>query len=260
MAVAVLLSIGEFSTMTRLSRKALRHYHELGLLEPARIDPVSGYRYYDTAQVRPAQLIRRFRDLDMPVPEVKAVLEAPDDGARDEVVAAHLRRLESQLDRTCDAISALRGLLTSGVPPIRVEFRDVSPVRAAGISEVVGIGGVGGWYRDAVAELGAAVGTAAVGPLHGMYATELFSDDRGAATLYLPVDGEIAVAGRVRVVEIPAARLAVTVHEGTHDRADRTYGALGTYVAERGIGADGPVREVYLGDRMEICWPVTSES
>lgn len=40
--MAASLSIGEFSTMTRLSRKALRHYHEVGVLEPARIDPVSG--------------------------------------------------------------------------------------------------------------------------------------------------------------------------------------------------------------------------
>ncbi len=253
--MAVLLSIGEFSTMTRLSRKALRHYHDLGLLEPARIDPVSGYRYYDTGQVGAAQLIRRFRELDMPVPEVKAVLEAPDESARDEVVAAHLRRLESQLDRTRDAISALRGLLTSGPPAIRVEFREVPAVRAAAISEVVGIAGVDQWYRDAVAELEAVAGA---GPLHGMYATELFSDGVGAATLFVPVDADVAVSGRVRVVEVPAARMAVTVHEGTHDRADRTYGALGTYVAERGIGADGPVREVYLGDRMEIGWPVTS--
>lgn len=258
--MAVLLSIGEFSTMTRLSRKALRHYHELGLLEPARIDPVSGYRYYDTGQVRAAQLIRRFRDLDMPVPEVKAVLEAPDDSARDEVVAAHLRRLESRLDRTRDAISALRGLLSPGVAPIRVEFREVPAVRAAAISEVVGIAGVEQWYRDAEAEIGAVVGAVASGPLQGMYATGLFSDDLGAVTLFVPVEAELTVSGRVRVVEIPAARLAVTVHEGTHDRADRTYGALGTYVAERGIGADGPVREVYLGDRMEICWPVTSGS
>jgi DNA-binding transcriptional MerR regulator len=70
--VAARVTIGEFSTMTRLSRKALRHYHDLGLLEPAEVDPATGYRYYDTAQVEVARLIRRFRDLDMPVPELKS--------------------------------------------------------------------------------------------------------------------------------------------------------------------------------------------
>jgi len=39
------VSIGDFSVMTSLSRKALRHYHDLGLLVPAHIDPHSGYRF-----------------------------------------------------------------------------------------------------------------------------------------------------------------------------------------------------------------------
>jgi MerR-like DNA binding protein len=52
-----LLSIGEFSRMTFLSVKTLRHYHDTGLLAPARIDPSSGYRYYDVSQVTTAQVI-----------------------------------------------------------------------------------------------------------------------------------------------------------------------------------------------------------
>jgi MerR family regulatory protein len=39
------LSIGEYSRATCLSVKTLRHYHEVGLLEPAHVDPSSGYRY-----------------------------------------------------------------------------------------------------------------------------------------------------------------------------------------------------------------------
>ena len=75
--VDVLLSIGEFSKMTYLSVKALRHYHDVGLLEPALIDPATGYRRYSSDQVTTAQAIRRFRDLDMPIDDVRRVLEAP---------------------------------------------------------------------------------------------------------------------------------------------------------------------------------------
>jgi DNA-binding transcriptional MerR regulator len=63
--------------MTHLSVKALRHNHGLGLLEPAEIDPGSGYRFYEPSQVPIAQVIRRFRDLGMPLEEIKEVLEAP---------------------------------------------------------------------------------------------------------------------------------------------------------------------------------------
>ena len=65
---------------------------------------------------------------------------------------------------------------------------------------------------------------------------------------------------------VPAAHLAVAVHPGSHNDVDRTYASLGTYVAERNLGVDGPVREYYpvgaaqTADvtrwRTEICWPV----
>ena len=64
------LSIGEFSQITHLSVKTLRRYHEAGLLQPAEVDPHTGYRYYATTQVPTAQVIRRFRELGMPVREV----------------------------------------------------------------------------------------------------------------------------------------------------------------------------------------------
>lgn len=50
--MAVLLSIGDFSRMTYLSIKALRHYHDLGLLVPAHIDPVTREHLIAAAQAR----------------------------------------------------------------------------------------------------------------------------------------------------------------------------------------------------------------
>ena len=95
-----LLSIGDFSRMTHLSVKALRHYHDMGVLVPAAIDPFSGYRSYDTGQVPTAQVIRRLRDLNMPLDQIRAVLEASDVGERNQEIVAHLERMESQLAQT----------------------------------------------------------------------------------------------------------------------------------------------------------------
>jgi DNA-binding transcriptional MerR regulator len=67
------VSIGAFSRMTFLSVKALRHYHQIGLLEPTSVDPGSGYRHYSVAQVPVAQVIRRLRDLGMPLADVRRI-------------------------------------------------------------------------------------------------------------------------------------------------------------------------------------------
>ena len=60
--MAGMLSIGEFSRVVGMTVKALRFYHEEGLLVPAVVDPRSGYRYYDAAQVETARAIRFLRE------------------------------------------------------------------------------------------------------------------------------------------------------------------------------------------------------
>src|SRR5690242_10178670 len=105
------LAIGDFSRATFLSVRMLRHYHELGLLEPVDVDADSGYRRYAPEQIVTAQVIRRFRDLDMPLEDIRAVLDASDVETRNRVIANHLARLESNLARTEMAARELRDLL-----------------------------------------------------------------------------------------------------------------------------------------------------
>ena len=112
------LAIGDFSRATHLSVKTLRHYHRLGLLIPAEVDPGSSYRRYDTEQIPTAQVIRRFRDVDMPLEQIGAVLHAPDVDSRNELIAAHLARLEQDLLQTQEAVASLRGLLQGPSPAL----------------------------------------------------------------------------------------------------------------------------------------------
>jgi DNA-binding transcriptional MerR regulator len=55
------LAIGDFSRATQLSVKMLRHYHQIGLLEPVDVDRATGYRRYSIDQISTAQIIRRVR-------------------------------------------------------------------------------------------------------------------------------------------------------------------------------------------------------
>src|ERR1700679_3102400 len=105
------LAIGDFSRARHLSIKTLRHYHRVGLLEPAKVDPDTGHRRYTTEQIPTAQVIRRFRSLDMPLEEINAVIAAPGLAARNELIAGHLARLEVTLARTQEATASLRDLL-----------------------------------------------------------------------------------------------------------------------------------------------------
>jgi hypothetical protein len=112
-----------------------------------------------------------------------------------------------------------------------------------------------------------ALGRAARPGRHQRTALELFQLEAGALTAYIPVAGEVRPGGRAAMLDVPAAELAVAVHRGALADLDRTYGALGTYVARCESGADGPIRENYLVTEFdaddesrhvtEVCWPVS---
>lgn len=71
-----LLSIGEFAAATQLSQKALRIYDEQRLLPPARIDSMTGYRYYSSDQVQIGRLVRTLRDMDLSLTDIARVISA----------------------------------------------------------------------------------------------------------------------------------------------------------------------------------------
>ncbi|MGW3580324.1 MerR family transcriptional regulator [Streptomyces rubiginosohelvolus] len=90
-----LVTIGEFARLSRLSAKALRRYDELGLLRPALVDQVNGYRYYDPAQVEGARLVAWLRRIGMPLNRIGRVV-ALDAGAAAVEIRAYWARVEAE--------------------------------------------------------------------------------------------------------------------------------------------------------------------
>ncbi|MGP3937736.1 MerR family transcriptional regulator [Nonomuraea sp. KM88] len=259
-----MLAIGEFSRLTHLSVRTLRRYHEAGLLEPATVDHATGYRYYSADQIPAAQVIHRLRELDVPLPDVQRILRSPDPGARAALVADHLRRLESELDRTRAAVASLRRLLRPEPAPLDVELRAVPATTVAAIEDDVEHEHVIAWYAGAAAELDALVAEP-TGVLGGLYDNSLFESGHGHVLVYRPTP-EPPRRGRVHPVTLPAVELATTTHVGDHDDIDVTYGELGAWVVANALAVAGPVRERYLVGprdrddpatwRTEIGWPV----
>jgi DNA-binding transcriptional MerR regulator len=254
--VETLVAIGDFSKMTYISVKALRHYHDVGLLEPADIDPSTGYRRYATSQVPVAQAIRRFRDLDMPLEEIRLVLAAPDSATGSRALLRHLERMQHQLEQTQRTVSSLQEVLSGQIDAAgRVEIRRLDAVHVLSETARVRFEECSTWLPEAFQRLHHEAnrsGASVTGSDGALYSSEFFEDDLGDVTAFIPVpDG---VHGGTT---LPACTVAILTHDGPFEDLDRTYGALGSVVAERGIAGTGPIREHYLTEsRTDVCWPV----
>jgi len=106
-----LMSSGEFARASGLSRKALRLYDELGLLPPARTDPVSAYRFYEPAQLEQARLVAWLRRLGMPLAGIRAVRTLPPQQAAAEL-AAYWDTIEAETAKRRELATFLIGYLS----------------------------------------------------------------------------------------------------------------------------------------------------
>ncbi|MEU0096761.1 MerR family transcriptional regulator [Kribbella sp. NPDC006257] len=261
------VTIGEFSRLTHLSVKTLHHYHEIGLLAPAKIDPSSGYRRYETTQVGVAQLIRRLRDLQMPLAQVREVVEAPDVATRDRTLRLHLDQMERELVQTRTAVESLRAMLTLPVAELTVQYRFMPAFRAFGIRDQVDRSVIDEWCGVTFGRLGQLAASRQITATSGAtYGDGFFTDDVGEVVGFLPVAPDQEPAEGVELIDLPAGYFAIARHDGPFTDFDRTYGALGSHVAEYCEVGSGPIRELYLtgpGEttnpanfRTEICWPI----
>lgn len=107
-----MLKIGEFSKLSRVSIRMLRHYDEIGLLKPAYIDPDSGYRYYAEHQLTAAGRITALKDMGFGLSSMAQILACDSK----EMLASHMlvrqAELEEQIHLLSDQLRRLDTALT----------------------------------------------------------------------------------------------------------------------------------------------------
>ena len=91
-----MLKIGEFSKLSRISVRMLRHYDEIGLLKPAQVDPFTDYRYYREDQLPTAGRIAALKDMGFSLADIVKILEIYDDREKlERFFSARRRELEA---------------------------------------------------------------------------------------------------------------------------------------------------------------------
>ena len=257
-----LLPIGAFSRATLISANTLRSYHESGLLEPAVVDPRTGYRGYRVTQLGDAAVIRDLRALDVPLADIRAVLAARDPAVTRRILAEHQTRMRERRARTEQILSTMDSLLADPAVVTRLAVTErVFPATAAfTVTGEVSESSFATFLDDAYQRLTATLeraGAVPSGPPGALFPVE-YRDEPTPITAFFP-----AAAGPD---VLPGGRFAVATFVGPYTSMSAGYQALGAWLAGTGLSIGGRVREDYLvgpGDgvpeseyRTEIAWPV----
>jgi DNA-binding transcriptional MerR regulator len=203
------LLIGDFSKISRLGIKTLRYYHEIGLLEPGRVDAFTGYRYYDEECLSRVRAISRLKDLNFSLGEIRDILAGKQkDMSILQLLRKKLAEVEGQLavmEKSRDQLAAFVNteslpLLRPGpVAEKRVPDQAIASIRFRGRYPEVG---------NVLSGLVAACGALASGAPFSLYHDDQPMED-GA-------DIEVCVPLSVSLADLPASG-----GEGRRERLDR---------------------------------------
>jgi DNA-binding transcriptional MerR regulator len=263
-----LLPIGMFSRASSLSIKTLRAYHEAGILVPSKVDRFTGYRIYTEDQLADAAIVRRLRALDLPLEQVRQVLQARDPDFTRQVLANHQVAMQARLVETERIVAELQ----SGVAPVThtpVHVRHEPAAHSLFMRARVKPVDFGDWVLGALQTL-FDVAQAAEVPLAGvagtLYEPEIEDDEGEAIEAFVPIAEPIAVPRGVGLGEVPAVQTAVLVHAGDYGSMSDTYRTLGAWVARNAQPSGERIREWYRvapwdteevgAFRTEIAWPI----
>jgi effector-binding domain-containing protein len=269
-----LVPIGRFSRMTRLSVKALRHYAELGILEPSWVDPSSGYRYYRPAQANLAEAIRVLRSVDMPLDEIGEILAQHDPELVAKRLHMHRERLQERLADQERMLRYLEHLIEreEGLMPYEVSIKQVEPRRVAGHRlhtklETIGVD-IGTGFGVLMQALGMAQAAPAGAPFI-IYHDVIDEQTHGDIELCVPVPaGMSGPDGPVEWKDLDGGTVASTIHRGPYDQIGPAYHTVSGWIQDHGHQTIGAPREIYLNDPQQVAeediltevqWPIADE-
>ncbi|MEU8225737.1 MerR family transcriptional regulator [Kribbella sp. NPDC048915] len=251
------MTISEFGRRAGLSQKALRLYDVSGLLAPAQVDPVTGYRRYDESQLERARRISVLRQLDMPLTTIADVLAGTDEealirldrwwSAEEATMAsrrATLAYLRDRLTRSGTPALAPRPVHTRAVPATKVAAIRVDTDQQQLVGNIV-------TCTDEITSYLRTAGATETAGSWVIYHGAVTPEAEATVEICVPFDGLVDPFGRIGIRVEPAHREAyctITMDECAYPRIMLAYDLVFDWARAAGLPDAGPPREVYRSD------------
>lgn len=273
-----MLKIGDFSKLSRVSFRMLRHYDEIGLLHPVQTDPISGYRYYQASQLSIAGRITALREMGFGLAEIGQILSEPEDSARLERLLLH--RQAELLEDSHQTAYRLQ-LLDSALKRLRKEVTTMKfdlnlktfPQRYAATLRML----IPSYQQEGILWNRLMEETAALKLVddNPCYCCAVFHDADFKETdvdveVQKTVRGAYPDTEHVRFRTLPQVTVASTIVRGSYALTDEANAAVAAWVTDNGYTFGGPMFFIYHINPhetqnpdeyvTEICYPVQKAS
>lgn len=267
-----MIRIGDFARLSGISVVTLRHYDEEGLLRPGFVDPDSGYRYFESEQLRQVHRILLLKELGLSLGEIREVLKqdvsihdmrllldakrAAAQG-RIEAAEAQIRKIDHHLNTIEREFSMPKlEVIRKTVPPMPVAYIHLDIATNDQVGDLLGQAYCdlyGFLERNKIVPKGPCLAVWQSSP-------QDFTDESVDAAV--PIEGHPIDHPRIAVKTLPAQDVAAVVHVGPFSEFQQCHVALSEWLAANGYRLGGEYREIYHtppgeNTTTEVQYPIT---
>lgn len=244
-----MLQIGEFSKICQVSVKTLHHYDRIGLLAPAEVDRLTGYRYYRTEQIDRMNYIQRLKRYGFSLEEIQYLITVSDH----KELASALRRQKDRLKREQQEKAVILNELQTHISVFErtgdimtyqkgytVEIKNSPIMNVLAVRAQMGVDEFGKYYGT----LFERVPKERVTPtgLNGAkYYDEEFNHESSDVELFIGIKEK----DKADVV-LESCECAMTLHRGGYSSLSEAYGAVVSWIIENGYEMAGAPFELYI--------------
>ena len=242
-------SIGEFSTITSLSIKSLRLYHEKEILIPTEVDEFTQYRYYDETNFETARTIKILKDHDFTLAEIKEILnECDDESNLLEQLQNKFNQVQTKINRYIEISQSIEIIIKiekenrmKTEDHFEIEEKEVKTILIAGYRMKGKYSEIG----EGFSLLGKKFGRYATGKPLALYYDGEYKEDDADYEACFPIRKGIDVEG-ISVRELKGGKCVAIIHKGPYENFTESYKKIIDYVNEKGYKKLLPTREVYI--------------
>lgn len=253
-----MLQIGEFSKICQVSVKTLHHYDKIGLLMPAEVDRLTGYRYYRTEQIDRMNYIQRLKRYGFSLEEIQHLITVSDH----KELAGALRQQKDRLKReqqeraiilnelqTHISVFERTGDIMTYQKSYTVEIKNSPEMNVLAVRAMMGVDEFGKYYGT----LFERVPKEHVTPtgLNGSkYYDEEFNHESSDVEVFIGIQEK----DKADVVMEPC-ECAMTLHRGGYSTLSEAYGAVVSWIIENGYKMAGAPFELYIKTQFDSLSP-----
>lgn len=256
-SMATHYQIGEFAERGGVSAKTLRFYDEIGLLRPDVVDPRTGYRYYLPRQLEDLATIVALKSLGVSLAQVREWIGKGGSSAERRKILSELKRtIEESIQtasRSLDRINAALDEVEQSERPTVVIVKRMRRVAVASLRVALKN------YEDVAVfeqDLSNALPSECRGTLQGVLWHRCADSGSPEAEPFIGLRKAIAARFPYEQKQLPEATLACAYSSLDDASAERAYVAIARWMDVRGYRLAGPMRELYLGQMLEIQFPL----